>query len=526
MPNLIDYVADLFTRVGEHLDLPTAHQAHPLSPDDQYHDSYVVMAKSHDGKTTVVTKANPNPTLPWRDLVAQLVTLLLRDGPEIVEAVRAAQKAAEAGHEWNRIQRDRITQLEGERDKGATYARQLERANTANRVSLDEKAKEVSRLQAQLHAAREKLAAVHDAAMTSGPDLGEVLANIRTMTESDASVEPMAGYECGECGHFNCSHTVRLLPPVPFDDDEPDDWSSTQIPAGETPVVYGDDYDTEYPELPMRKEEAEGRLGPGPFTVEQLRALRDSPFKDAVPDEELGKVVQTFLDILDRLDLRPQSHTFWGAIEGLRAALEEDLASLHEWVVRFSAITDEEVDTLDFGSQPQEFWNALHNIKVAGSFIVLKDPGMIGRLSHKASDTPMTDNPTEPNLPFIMRVLNLFAFDMPEPLWWRTDDQYAPVTFFVGCNDEFYSATADCETITPDNIDVLEQAFKDTEDIGGRAGKIYAPLLFAARVRKMRPAKWAYEKAPAELARLLDECGPPRTGQDEHMMPPETADES
>jgi len=49
---------------------------------------------------------------------------------------------------------------------------------------------------------------------------------------------------------------------------------------------------------------------------------------------------------------------------------------------------------------------------------------------------------------FICIVLDLYArADLHDELWWRTDGQYAPVTFFAMCSDFFDWATADCEPI-------------------------------------------------------------------------------
>lgn len=124
--------------------------------------------------------------------------------------------------------------------------------------------------------------------------------------------------------------------------------------------------------------------------------------------------------------------------------------------------------------------------------------------------------------------------DLWESVWWRTDDEYAPVTFFVTCNDLFYWATADCEKLTPENIGMLKQAvvdvrtamgvpggewprgrdFKDGWDewwhAGGRAAE-----LFCARVRKMRPQRPCYKAIPDALKPLFDACGPERDPKDE-----------
>lgn len=111
---------------------------------------------------------------------------------------------------------------------------------------------------------------------------------------------------------------------------------------------------------------------------------------------------------------------------------------------------------------------------------------------------------------FVLRVLRLTS-EMEEGgdfLWWRTDGEYAPVTFFVNCNDTFWWGTGDVEPITPDNIAVLEQAAKDCADVDEVLDG-YAGELFCARVRKMRPQGAAYPK-DARLWPLFDACGPER----------------
>jgi hypothetical protein len=113
---------------------------------------------------------------------------------------------------------------------------------------------------------------------------------------------------------------------------------------------------------------------------------------------------------------------------------------------------------------------------------------------------------------FVMRVLNVFAMwpnDCNDSLMWRTDGEYAPITFMVNCSDEFDWATADAEVITPDDIGDLEQAFTDVRDATDGDLMYEAPLLYAARRRKQRPQGAAYPKYP-KLAGLFDACGPER----------------
>lgn len=123
---------------------------------------------------------------------------------------------------------------------------------------------------------------------------------------------------------------------------------------------------------------------------------------------------------------------------------------------------------------------------------------------------------------FLLRIMRIFnGFDGPSPdnLWWRTDGKYAPFTVFVNCNDEFYWASADCEEITPENIEEMERAVADCiattrrkEPWGERGCSVYAPMLFCARVRKMRPMGAAYPGGEdhAGVRELLNACGPER----------------
>lgn len=108
---------------------------------------------------------------------------------------------------------------------------------------------------------------------------------------------------------------------------------------------------------------------------------------------------------------------------------------------------------------------------------------------------------------FVMRVLRVLAkYDQHDAVWWRTDREYAPVTFIVGCNDFFYWGSADGERLTADNVDVFEQAFSDCKALGHAC---FGPLLFCARVRRMRPQGCCYPKE-RELWPLFDACGPKR----------------
>ena len=110
---------------------------------------------------------------------------------------------------------------------------------------------------------------------------------------------------------------------------------------------------------------------------------------------------------------------------------------------------------------------------------------------------------------FVMHVLKLTGeWDICGSLWWRTDGEYAPVTFFINCNDVFYWGCADAEAITPENIELLEKSMKDSSG-AYQYGELYGTMLWCARVRKQRPQGAAYP-SERELWTLFDECGPER----------------
>lgn len=101
------------------------------------------------------------------------------------------------------------------------------------------------------------------------------------------------------------------------------------------------------------------------------------------------------------------------------------------------------------------------------------------------------------------------------------------LSIYANCNDLFEWACADAEEITPDNINVLEQAWADVKPLrdawytdttktipyvsGGHAVE-----LFAARVRKMRPQGPCYSSFPPEIAKLFDAAGPDRGAKREY----------
>jgi len=106
-----------------------------------------------------------------------------------------------------------------------------------------------------------------------------------------------------------------------------------------------------------------------------------------------------------------------------------------------------------------------------------------------------------------LRVLRVFAFDKTEMVWWRTDEEYAPVTFFVNCNDLFFWGCSDCEPITAENIELLERTAAEIHD----DHKQFMGELFVARWRKMRPQGACYKSWPDHIKELFNACGPERS---------------
>ncbi len=113
------------------------------------------------------------------------------------------------------------------------------------------------------------------------------------------------------------------------------------------------------------------------------------------------------------------------------------------------------------------------------------------------------------NTDFVKRVLDATAFDHCDDIWWRTDTEYAPITFFVNCNDLFFWGSADCEELTPDNIELFEQSYRDADE-AMKHGNVYASLLFCARVRAERPQGAYYKYLHEDIYHLFDACGPER----------------
>jgi hypothetical protein len=114
-------------------------------------------------------------------------------------------------------------------------------------------------------------------------------------------------------------------------------------------------------------------------------------------------------------------------------------------------------------------------------------------------------------LTFVLRVLATVGTDNHEDIWWRTDGEYGPVTFWVKCSDLFWWGTADLEELTPENVGLLEQSYRDAKAAapGDCTAEGYGSLLFCCRVRGLRPQGCCYPENRA-LWPLIDACGPER----------------
>jgi hypothetical protein len=111
---------------------------------------------------------------------------------------------------------------------------------------------------------------------------------------------------------------------------------------------------------------------------------------------------------------------------------------------------------------------------------------------------------------FTYAVLALLAeTDCLLSIWWRCDGEFAPVTFFVNANDLFEWASADCETLSPEDLPALRQAIDEVGAIDPME-KEQGFCLWVARKRGMRPQGPAYPKN-ARIRALFDACGPTRS---------------
>lgn len=116
---------------------------------------------------------------------------------------------------------------------------------------------------------------------------------------------------------------------------------------------------------------------------------------------------------------------------------------------------------------------------------------------------------SEEQVNFILEILKLTSIEVDEniSISWRTDGEYAPVTFFADASDLFSWATADCEDILPVDLADLKQAIKDVKEIDKYSYD--GQSLWVCRKRQMRPMDCAYP-LNKKLWPLFDAAGPHR----------------
>lgn len=91
--------------------------------------------------------------------------------------------------------------------------------------------------------------------------------------------------------------------------------------------------------------------------------------------------------------------------------------------------------------------------------------------------------------------------DAHEDLWWKSEN--GGLEFFINCNDLFAWGCSDCEEVLNDaDVDLLEQAYKDSEFYGG--------WLYCCRKRGCRPQGACYTSIPEEEWQHFHACGPER----------------
>jgi len=99
----------------------------------------------------------------------------------------------------------------------------------------------------------------------------------------------------------------------------------------------------------------------------------------------------------------------------------------------------------------------------------------------------------------------------------------------INCNDFFCWASADCEEVTEENMVEVQKSIDDAIEVAGeKEGRSWGPLLFAARLRGLRPQGGFYPDMPDPIKKLFNDAGSDRDvdfcnpkNQDGVMYPPE-----
>lgn len=93
--------------------------------------------------------------------------------------------------------------------------------------------------------------------------------------------------------------------------------------------------------------------------------------------------------------------------------------------------------------------------------------------------------------PVLIEILEFIAEeDLHGMLYWRTDDCYAPITFWINSNDVLAWGCADVTEVNEETLAVLN----DCKEIDPVCGLLFGCDLFACRIAKSRPQGAAYPK--------------------------------
>lgn len=110
-----------------------------------------------------------------------------------------------------------------------------------------------------------------------------------------------------------------------------------------------------------------------------------------------------------------------------------------------------------------------------------------------------------------LKVAKLVAkYDCHHEIFWHES-----LKVFALVNDVFYWGTADAEEITEENFPVLETAFADIiaaskNHEGPFLFGAEAIMLFACRIRNLRPQNAVLKMLTAHILELFNACGPER----------------
>lgn len=110
----------------------------------------------------------------------------------------------------------------------------------------------------------------------------------------------------------------------------------------------------------------------------------------------------------------------------------------------------------------------------------------------------------------VMQILEFVSEeDLHDLIYWRTDGEYSPITFWVNSNDVLAWGCSDGEEVNEETLPVLKKAVKDCKAIDPMRAAMVGCDLFACRMNKLRPQGAAYP-ANRDLWPLFDACGPER----------------